>query len=64
MENLFESIPEEIKQKAAGLTSPEELLELAKAEGIDLSDEQLEAVSGGSIWDQCSIAKHGCSEYY
>ena len=31
--------------------SPEEVLELAKAEGYELSDEQLEQVAGAFVWD-------------
>ena len=47
----FKDLTEEQKAKAKACKSPEELLELAKAEGIDLTDEQLESVSGG--WDGC-----------
>ena len=34
--------------------SPEELFALAKEEGMDLTDEELEAISGGSgtMWDE------------
>ena len=39
--------PEQL-EKAKATTSTEELLELAKSEGIDLTDEQLDAVAGGS----------------
>lgn len=44
-------------QRAAG---PEELLELAKKEGFDLSDEQLEGVSGGDSWACWDIK--GCTD--
>ena len=37
----------ELKEKARGCKSPEELLALAKKEGYKLSDEEMEAVSGG-----------------
>ncbi|MBQ9058740.1 MAG: Nif11-like leader peptide family natural product precursor [Atopobiaceae bacterium] len=39
----------EIKAKAAECTSPEELIELAKSEGIELTDEQIDAISGGVV---------------
>lgn len=41
--------PEQI-EKAKACTSAEELISLAKAEGLELSDEQLEAVAGGYEW--------------
>lgn len=41
----------ELKEKARACHSAEELLELAKEEGMELSDEQLEAVAGGE-WCQ------------
>ena len=40
--------PEQI-EKVKACKSSDELLELAKAEGIKLNDEQLQAVSGGSF---------------
>ena len=52
-ENL--DINSELREKAKACTSPEELLALAKREGYKLSDEQIEAVSGGSAWsEECS----------
>ena len=39
--------PEQI-EKAKPCKTTEELVALAKSEGVELSDEQLEAVSGGS----------------
>ena len=44
-ENL--DIAPELREKAKACTSPEELLALAKEEDYDLTDEELEAVSGG-----------------
>ena len=42
----------ELVEKAKSCKSTEELVELAKSEGVELSDEQLEAISGGeSKWD-------------
>lgn len=46
----YEDMTAEQKEKIDGKT-PEEILEIAKAEGYSLSDEELEAISGGiSVW--------------
>ena len=37
--------------KVAKCTSPEEVLELAKKEGYELSDDEIEQIVGGSAWD-------------
>ncbi|ACV21388.1 Uncharacterised protein [Slackia heliotrinireducens] len=42
-------------EKAKACETPEELLALAKQEGIELSEEQLEGISGGADW--------GCSGF-
>ena len=44
---LFEGLTEEQIAKVKACKNNEELLKMAKEEGIELSDEQLEAVSGG-----------------
>ena len=44
----FNDLTEEQKAKALACKSPEELLALAKAEGYDLSDDELDAISGGN----------------
>ena len=46
-------ISPELREKAKACTSPEELLALAKSEGYQLSEAEMEAVSGGGIWDGC-----------
>ena len=40
----------ELQEKLKAAKSPEELLALAKDEGFELSDEQLESIAGGSNW--------------
>ena len=46
-----EELSPELKAKVAECKSAEELAKLAKAEGVELTDEQLEALSGGSDWN-------------
>ncbi len=43
-------ISPELKARLLECTSPEELADLAKEEGIELTDEQLESVAGGTDW--------------
>lgn len=56
----FNELTEEQKKKVRGCSSAEELVTLAMAEGLELSDEQLEAVSGGHEWNTCDTH----SQYY
>ena len=46
-DELLKGLTAEQIEKARTCKNAEELLELAKKEGIELNDEQLEAVSGG-----------------
>ena len=46
-DELLKGLTAEQIEKARACKNAEELLELAKKEGIELTDEQLEAVSGG-----------------
>jgi hypothetical protein len=43
----FKGLSPELREKAKACQTPEELLALAKKEGYKLSDEEMEAVSGG-----------------
>lgn len=49
----FEDLTTEQKEKAIACKTPEEVLALAKEEGIKLADAQLESVSGGADWWKC-----------
>ena len=52
----FEDLTPELQEKANACKTPEEILALAKEEGYELSDEELEGVSGG--WSlRCPSAK-------
>jgi hypothetical protein len=52
------NIPEKLMEEARNCKSPEELLALAKREGIELSDEQLEGIAGGQDW----CGPYGCTK--
>ena len=45
----------EIREKAKACTSPEEMIELAKREGYKLSDEEMDAISGGGSWSCANV---------
>ena len=49
----FEDLTTQQKEKAIACKTPDELLELAKEEGIELTDAQLEGISGGG-WSEPS----------
>ena len=51
-EELLKGLSEEQIAKVRACKNSDELLALAKAEGVKLTDEQLEAVSGGGA---CSV---------
>ena len=40
----------ELQEKLKSANTPDELVALAKGEGLELTDAQLEAVSGGKEW--------------
>ena len=46
----LDNLSPELKAKALECKTSEEFLKLAENEGMELSDEQLEAVSGGGEW--------------
>ena len=48
----FSDLTPEQMEKARACKSPEELVELANSEGIELTDEQLNAIAGGA-WYNC-----------
>jgi len=61
----LEGLSPELKQKAPACKTAEDVLELAKQEGYELSDDQLEAVSGGMTWDCLNYCRRDtCPEEY
>ena len=46
----FEKLTEEQKAKAKACKTPEDILALAKEEGYELSEADLEAIAGGGSW--------------
>ena len=50
-QELLKGLTEEQISKVKACKSQAEILELAKKEGVQLTDEQLEAVSGGGCID-------------
>lgn len=49
----YEDLTPEQQEKLKAAKTPEEIIALAKEEGYDLSDEELEAISGGLSWNSC-----------
>ena len=47
---LYENLSEDLKAKVANCKTGDELVELAMTEGIELTDDQLNAISGGFDW--------------
>ena len=60
----YNDLTDEQKAKARMCHSNEELLELAKAEGIELTDEQLDSVSGGTWGCSDNNIPETCGEHY
>ena len=50
----FNDLTEEQKAKARACSTPEDVLALAKEEGYELTDEELDDVAGGWCRDDCS----------
>ena len=49
----IEDLTPEVLASAKACTTPEELIELARREGYELTDEQLESFAGGVSWIDC-----------
>ena len=59
LEDRFNELSDDVKQKAAACTSADELLALATSIGIKLSDDEVESIAGGTWgnsnhWADCT----------
>lgn len=54
IEDLNEELSEELKKKLSECKSLDDVIALAKEEGRQLSDEELEHISGGAPYGPCS----------
>ena len=53
----------ELQEKLKSAKTPEELVSIVKEEGFELSEEQLDALNGGSFWwpwddNNCASVDH------
>lgn len=56
----FKDLTSDQQEKARNCKSAEELIDLAKQEGYELSDDELSAIAGGSMW---TCNDQSCSHY-
>ena len=64
-EKILDGLTEDMRQKVGACNTADDLLALAKSEGVELSAEQLEAVSGGTGWDDGGDdVNHGCGNIH
>ena len=63
----YEDLTSEQIEKAAACKTLDELIELANAEGVELTDEQIEQISGGGVWNHpqsCPVCGKGTIYHY
>ena len=58
----FEDLTEDQKEKVQACKTPEEMIALAREEGYELTDEELEGVSGG--WNLKRCDNYDCREWW
>ena len=49
---ILDGLSEEMRAKVGACETPQELITLAEEQGVDLTDEQLQALSGGVDWER------------
>lgn len=49
----FEDLSPELQEKVKACKTAEELFALAKEEGVELTEDQLETIAGGQDYDPC-----------
>ena len=62
LEDRIKELSPEQRAQAKQCKTPEELLALAKEEGYERTDDELEGISGGGFWS-CDSWTGGCSGY-
>ena len=62
-EELLKGLTEEQIAEVKACNNSDELLTLAKAEGIELTDEQLAAISGGGCFSSFKCPNCGSKDY-
>ena len=62
-QELLKGLSEEQIAKAKECKNQEELLKLAKEEGVELTSEQIEAVSGGGCFSSFKCPNCGSKDY-
>ena len=63
MQELFNNLTDEQKEKFKACNTQEDLMKALDEESIELSPDQLEAVSGGSFWDDIGDGVRECPGY-
>ena len=63
-QDLLKGLSEEQVAKIRNCKTHEEMLKLAKEEGVELTDEQLEVVSGGGVCSSLTRTCPECGEYF
>lgn len=58
---ILNGLTEKMRSKVDACENAEDLMALAESEGVELTDEQMEMVSGGTVWDDCFTCT---SEFY
>ena len=48
---ILDGLSEEMQARVSACETPKDLIALADEQGIELTDEQLQAISGGINWD-------------
>lgn len=60
LKDTYKNLPDEAREQIKEAKNPEEAFATLKNFGVQLSDEDLEAVAGGSFYESC---KHCSSEW-
>ena len=56
-QEMYDNLSEDLKEKVANCKTGEDLVTLAQSEGIALTDDQLDTISGGWNWADWSCGE-------